>query len=551
MDKIINQLISDSSTRGEIRMKIYRTLNDENETDEVREIMQYLDIVLNLNLLEENSQEPFINDHHPGQDCLEWLEKGVQQIINPYLCALIADVLQSNKRNKFVHAKLAIRNYLELCQKLTNIAQQREYILRVILILKGLKKGNSPLLKDVVYKISEYVLSADIEIHCHSVCKIAEALVGLDVEPVYFEPFTMKILASVDTHLDRNEFEHYRECHNALAKLLPEQGYYHSLEVGRSYVLDADHFNKTPNASQHVIAALYRKALVQFRHLQLNSEEYNAVEQKLVVAQKKSAAQLEMVGHINLGPIEVNPYINFPVFEHAAHAIFWMSSIPILPKQKVVELTEKSKESFLSRFFSSTSVSDKHGNTVGHSENNEKKIFLDSARSRQIYSTSVIIPMYDYLVENIAIAELEVFYALSRSTFIPENRLSIFARGIYYGFCGNFTEAVHLLVPQIENGLRHVLNGKGIVTRKLEELLQKEPGLAHLLTNLSPLLHEDLLFDLESLLQEGLSENLRNNMMHGLLETPILETTYVGVYTWWLSLRIALHLEEYFLEKEE
>jgi len=50
------------------------------------------------------------------------------------------------------------------------------------------------------------------------------------------------------------------------------------------------------------------------------------------------------------------------------------------------------------------------------------------------------------------------------SPFVPMNREYIFAEGLDAGLKGNFMIAAHLLIPQVENSMRVLLNQLGINT---------------------------------------------------------------------------------------
>jgi hypothetical protein len=124
--------------------------------------------------------------------------------------------------------------------------------------------------------------------------------------------------------------------------------------------------------------------------------------------------------------------------------------------------------------------------------------------------------------------------------FVPPGREMIFARGYLAGFQGDFLEALHLLIPQVENSLRYMLNRQGIVTSSLSsEGIQEEYDLNVLLgmQELKQILGEDSLFDLQGILTSRFGFNFRNLMAHGLLEEQAFQS-YSAVYVWWLLLRI-------------
>jgi hypothetical protein len=128
----------------------------------------------------------------------------------------------------------------------------------------------------------------------------------------------------------------------------------------------------------------------------------------------------------------------------------------------------------------------------------------------------------------------------SNNPFVPPGREWIFARGYLAGIRGDFLEALHLLVPQVENSLRYLLDCQGIVTSSLSsEGIQEDYDLNVLLEmqELRQLLGGDLLFDLQGTLVSRFGSNFRNLMAHGLLEQYDFYS-YSAIYIWWLLLRI-------------
>jgi hypothetical protein len=98
--------------------------------------------------------------------------------------------------------------------------------------------------------------------------------------------------------------------------------------------------------------------------------------------------------------------------------------------------------------------------------------------------------------------------------FIPMGREGIFARGLQAGFEGDWLVAMHLLVPQIENSIRHVFQLSGEIVSTLQAGgTQEERDLGWLLTcsKMTEVFGAPLTFDLRGLLIEKFGNNFRNN----------------------------------------
>jgi hypothetical protein len=151
-----------------------------------------------------------------------------------------------------------------------------------------------------------------------------------------------------------------------------------------------------------------------------------------------------------------------------------------------------------------------------------------------------IAPGLRQLLSEHEIDELTIESLIGDSKLIPEGRLPLFVQGIAAGFRWDFLTALHLLIPQVENGLREMLTSLGVTPRNMdpegiEEVWSYERILSHKATKET--LGEPLVFDLESLLVGRLGPNFRNLVAHGLLSHDALNSE-VAVYLWWLLLRL-------------
>jgi len=151
-----------------------------------------------------------------------------------------------------------------------------------------------------------------------------------------------------------------------------------------------------------------------------------------------------------------------------------------------------------------------------------------------------ILPAREAIVSEHPVQAADLVPLLVNHPFVPVGRIGIYAKGLLAGLYGNYLEAVHLLVPQIENSLRHILRQQNVVTTSLnKDGIQEEFLLDKLLSmpELKSILGENLVFDLRGLLVERFGSNLRNNVAHGLLDEEAFNSVE-GCYCWWLTLRI-------------
>lgn len=122
------------------------------------------------------------------------------------------------------------------------------------------------------------------------------------------------------------------------------------------------------------------------------------------------------------------------------------------------------------------------------------------------------------------------------SSFVPPDRVDLVAQGLYAGYCGDMVQAVHILVPQIENIVRvHLQHGGAITATTSQEGIVMENGMSTLvkLPQMATTFGEDLTFELTALFCDQNGPNLRNEVAHGLISKSACESD-AGVYSWWL-----------------
>lgn len=131
---------------------------------------------------------------------------------------------------------------------------------------------------------------------------------------------------------------------------------------------------------------------------------------------------------------------------------------------------------------------------------------------------------------------------IHHSPWIPPGHAESVIRGLAAGFQGDMIVAAHLIPPQLEALVRHVVESQGVTTSKLE------PGGVQSERSLGPLLETpealhafglDGVFELQGLFTEQLGTNLRNEVAHGLIDDSGLFGTDV-LYAWWLLLRFCV-----------
>lgn len=140
---------------------------------------------------------------------------------------------------------------------------------------------------------------------------------------------------------------------------------------------------------------------------------------------------------------------------------------------------------------------------------------------QQIHAQAMLQPAMQVISAEHSI-RAERFYALMvNSSFVPEGREHVFCIAFERMFENRLMEAVHLLLPQFENSIRHILRERGVITVKAKnDMTQEDLNLNEMIfgnvgRELEKVLGNDLIFDLQSILVDRFGPNLRNAIAHG------------------------------------
>ncbi|MDR6526196.1 hypothetical protein J2787_001566 [Chryseobacterium rhizosphaerae] len=225
--------------------------------------------------------------------------------------------------------------------------------------------------------------------------------------------------------------------------------------------------------------------------------------------------------------------------------------LPILDEKSLSDWSENNHNSSLGQFFDKyVHITDK-GTVSGSTD--EKRFSVNFARNhcRNVIIDLVIKITYRMIQKHpISKNAFASFLMTERSPFIPEGREAFFLEGLYMGFQNNFITAGHLLIPQIENCLKNIVEKNGRNTIKLDEPVQHDNTLGAILSlkesgnMLDGICNKDLLSELNSFLIDGNSANFRNKICHGL--TSPAESYHYGIYLWWITLKMVLLTKDFF-----
>ncbi|MEO1009588.1 MAG: DUF4209 domain-containing protein [Planctomycetota bacterium] len=195
-----------------------------------------------------------------------------------------------------------------------------------------------------------------------------------------------------------------------------------------------------------------------------------------------------------------------------------------LPRQKAIrQQKEELDEQFVSRRLFPPTVMDDEGIIAEVSDTQgdpDGPMIYETSRYMQLY-TVFMSWCLDHLIQNGLTSEKFVGF-VAESPVFEESRLPLIRRGIEAHINGDYTQAIHLAIPQIERALVELIHkvggsskkphrsGRGVMQSKsLNDALADEPT--------RKALGEDLTIYLAATLSHPKGMNIRNLVCHGIM----------------------------------
>lgn len=208
----------------------------------------------------------------------------------------------------------------------------------------------------------------------------------------------------------------------------------------------------------------------------------------------------------------------------------------------------------LSSLFSAVHV-DEHGRTTAKSsgatrdgEPDESWFTHEIGRAehiRRVYTVAGRLhPARMILNARFGIGERHLAPIVQASPFIPQSQAALYALGLTRFFQGDFMSSTHLLLPQIEPCLRHILRQAGHdPATRYDDATEEDRSLSqifeHMRSELEGLLGGDLAWEIDRLFNARPGPALRHEIAHGKLSggACFSEDVY---YANWLLYRVAV-----------
>jgi hypothetical protein len=170
------------------------------------------------------------------------------------------------------------------------------------------------------------------------------------------------------------------------------------------------------------------------------------------------------------------------------------------------------------------------------------RMFRNARMTRGLVVQAVLNPARQEIYFSHAPDRQDLAGLIQHSPWIPPGHAESVMRALLAGFQGDMLVAGHMVPPQLEALVRHVVESRGGSTSMLEPGgLQPERPLGVLLESSEALsaFGGDGVFELQDLVVDPLGTNLRNEIAHGLLDDSGMFGADV-LYAWWVLLRFCV-----------
>lgn len=548
---------------------------EESEDKKTQEVYVLLGAITSLILHSESTDEPFaplfifqhsrsaiIDDFTDNQ--LGVLKALSKEILDAELKARVTDIIWIRQRD-FQMAQVAVDSYIKSAQNLEDPSKWTYYFKRIeraANLAAFIGKQNHHF-QDVISEIEATLGKYQGEDPLWLSAKLMELLLKYSVgDPQKYADIAEKAALQAESKdhwgRARNYWQIKANWHNREHNHNSESAKKSLIRMAENYVIESKTYVKSPNPSYQDACHYLEKAIETFRRIGGTQERVDQLHKTLLSYQKQAVKEINAVFSPEVNLNEVRQKSRDSVKDKTFYdAIFTLATLCRSPE--VSQLREQVKESFQYRslsLFTPKIIHNKAGKVIAHkpsllfNDSDEQKkairaeMFTGGNLSQQLRAEGIIEPArYQINLEhNVRLDDW--FPIVANNPFVPPNRELIFAEGLNSGLKGNFLQATHLLVFQLEESIRYLLSKQGIVTSSLDSNgIQNERDINTLLNSgeysesIKTIFNEDILFDLQGLLVSRFGSNFRNRIAHALMDDSEFYSSQIS-YLWWLTLHL-------------
>ncbi len=487
---------------------------------------------------------------------LNALEATLEEIDDPHYRARVGDIIWNRKKNERA-AKIAVAAYLDAGKKVENpnkTNNSMQLYERAIRLAQQIRK-NGELPKCILFhlesRVKHYEGTSRSYFSYDALKLLAEFKSG---DFVKLAEIAGKIADTARTECD---FHCARNYYDVQAQQLKLAKILNAAEIARvnSARTFVDEAESKEAANQYIVAYQHwADAIAAFKNRPSLRSEIPELRRRYTVAGNKLESEMSTISGDKADLSELIEESRVAVSNLPwADALFtFVSKVklidPVELRKSAIEQIQKNPLQAMC----DSSIHDASGRKIGHRPSaftedegqSEKAIcgFMQQIADqyRQIEVAACIAPMMRQLISDHKIDHSSFASILGNSALIPDDRREWFYEAFAAGFCWNFSGALHVLIPQFENALRHILQKNGITPKNIDaDRVENFWGFERILDEPKTveIFGDELVYELKSLLVEPLGPNFRNSMSHGLLSPGDFKGK-TALYLWWLILRI-------------
>ncbi len=520
------------------------------------------------------SHEEFFSEHFQNltDEHLDFLAEIARDISDPELQARVADILWVRRRGQggYQMAQLAVTAYLQSAVDLEDPDKELEncslYVERI--------KRSLQLAHKIRYQTEAIITQIDADLDRYNgedpswlSAKLMELLQEYKLgDPTKYAALAEKAATLAESAHDWDRARAYWEI-KARWHLIEKDGEKEraaSMLAAETYVKEAEDALKQNNLPYMTASDYLQRAVEAFRRIRGTKEDKadakaraEEVHKLLIQYQQESLKEFVDISQevdISDEVEKARTHVKGKEFQDALFALALLGTSPRVSylRQRVQEMARKAPLSHLSPAV----MMNEKGKVVAHrstsvlsSDPNEAEaatrfeMYWFAVEYQRLQALAFIEPArYQINLEH-SVRVKDLLPIVSNSPFVPPEREYLFAKGLYAGLTGDFFTSTHILIPQIENSVRYLLEKRGAITSGRDDRgIQNEHYLTSTLyprnyPEITSIFDEDTLLDLQGLLVEHSGSNLRNLMAHGLISDNGFFSPLMS-YLWWLTLRL-------------
>lgn len=485
------------------------------------------------------------------------LQGWARSLGDPELRARFLDALWLQARS-FHAAQGAVEAYLASALRLEHPKEWtacQARLERALRLAVSLGKGGADLRSRVLGEISAMLQRHRGTAPLYLSLRLAQLLLEFKHgDPREFATFAT---AAASAAKGGNEFWRARDYYKLAADCYRVAGDAHSegralREAAECLVMESESAHGQPGRSAIAAASILADAVEAMRQAPGGKDRATELHERLLSLQQEAVGELKSVStsvdttelvHRALAAVRDKP-LNEAVLE-----LCTMVRPPSIEKLKQ-DVHEQARVAVLGSLLSSD-VMNSRGRVIARApglpagaddpkqEGLRWRMFRNARLGRNVTVQAMLNPAREEILLTHGVDRQDIAGLIQYSPWVPPSHAESVMRALVAGFQGDMLIAGHLVPPQLEALVRHVVESRGGSTSMLEPGgVQPERPLGVLLETPEALqaFGADGVFELQDLLVEPLGTNLRNEVAHGLLDDSGLFGSEV-LYAWWLLLR--------------